>query len=183
MLFCNWLSEKDGLQPFYQVRDGKVLGATPGAAGYRLPTEAEWEWAARFQSGAMTRFTWGEALPPPAKSGNFADQSSVGLVAQVLEKYQDGYPVSSPVGSFPPNGKGLWDMDGNVAEWVHDWYDVPVDQVSAMTDPQGPAGGQHRVIRGASWAHGTVTELRLSFRDYGTEGRDDVGFRIARYLE
>jgi len=182
-LYCNWLSQKDGLQPFYQVRDGKVLGATPGAAGYRLPTEAEWEWAARHQSGAMARFTWGEALPPPAKGGNFADQSAVGLVGQVLEKYQDGYPVSAPVGSFSPNGKGLWDMDGNVAEWVHDWYDVPVEQVSAVTDPQGPAGGQHRVIRGASWAHGTVTELRLSFRDYGTGARDDVGFRIARYLE
>jgi formylglycine-generating enzyme required for sulfatase activity len=160
-----------------------VLGATPGAAGYRLPSEAEWEWAARFQSGAMVRYTWGDALPPPAKSGNFADQSAVGLVAQVLEKYQDGYSVSSPVGSFSPNGKGLWDMDGNVAEWVHDWYDVPLERVTAMTDPQGPANGEHHVIRGASWAHGTVTQLRLSFRDYGTEGRDDVGFRIARYLE
>lgn len=74
-------------------------------------------------------------------------------------------------------------LKGNVAEWIHDWYDVPVEQVTAMTDPQGPAGGQHHVIRGASWNHGTMTELRLSFRDYGIVGRDDVGFRIARYLE
>jgi formylglycine-generating enzyme required for sulfatase activity len=107
----------------------------------------------------------------------------VGYAAQVLEKYQDGYPVSAPVGSFAPNSKGLFDLDGNVAEWVHDWYDVPVEQTTPMTDPQGPAGGQHHVIRGAGWAHGTVTELRLSFRDYGMGGRDDVGFRIARYLE
>lgn len=182
-LYCNWLSERDRLQPFYQVRDGRVIGATPGAAGYRLPTEAEWEWAARQQPGGMARFAWGDALPPPAKAGNFADQSAVGLVAQVLEKYDDGFPVSAPVGSFAPNGRGLYDLDGNVAEWVHDWYDVPVEQATPMADPLGPAGGQHRVIRGASWAHGTLTELRLSFRDYGMDGRDDVGFRIARYLE
>lgn len=182
-LYCNWLSDRDRLQPFYQVRDGRVIGATPGAAGYRLPTEAEWEWAARQHAGGMARFAWGDTLPPPPKAGNFADQSAVGFVAQVLEQYQDGFPVSAPVGSFAPNGKGLHDMDGNVAEWVHDWYDVPVEQTTSMTDPQGPAGGQHRVIRGASWGHGTLTELRLSFRDYGMDPRDDVGFRIARYLE
>lgn len=182
-LYCNWLSEKDRLQPFYQVRDGRVIGATPGAAGYRLPTEAEWEWAARQQPGGMARFSWGDALPPPAKAGNFADQSAVGLVALALEKYDDGFPVSAPAGSFAPNGRGLYDLDGNVAEWVHDWYDVPVEQATPMADPLGPAGGQHHVIRGASWAHGGVTELRLSFRDYGMDGRDDVGFRIARYLE
>jgi formylglycine-generating enzyme required for sulfatase activity len=182
-LYCNWLSDKDRLQPFYQVRDGRVIGATPGAAGYRLPTEAEWEWAARFRNGVMTRYAWGDTLPPPPKAGNFADQSAVGIAAQVVEKYDDGFPVSAPVASFAPNGKGLYDLDGNVAEWVHDWYDVPVEQSAPMTDPLGPAAGQHHVIRGASWVHGNITELRLSFRDYGVDGRDDVGFRIARFLE
>ena len=73
-------------------------------------------------------------------------------------------------------------MAGNVAEWVHDYYGA-AGSVGIETDPLGPELGQFHTIRGSSWSHGAVTEMRLSFRDFGEEPRDDVGFRIARYLE
>ena len=75
-------------------------------------------------------------------------------------------------------------MGGNVAEWVNDFYDIQLGMSNkAEIDPLGPGTGKFHVIRGSSWAHGTVTELRLSYRDYNAKARDDVGFRIARYLE
>ena len=74
-------------------------------------------------------------------------------------------------------------MGGNVAEWVNDYYGIMPGGNTVETDPRGPANGEFRVIKGSSWAHGTITELRLSYRDYGDKQRDDVGFRIARYLE
>ena len=75
-------------------------------------------------------------------------------------------------------------MGGNVAEWTNDYYTIAnAPANTTLTDPMGPGKGQFHVIRGSSWAHGTVTELRLSYRDYGNEARNDVGFRIARYLE
>jgi formylglycine-generating enzyme required for sulfatase activity len=74
-------------------------------------------------------------------------------------------------------------MGGNAAEWVHDFYGAGgLGSNSAEVDPLGPTVGTYHVIRGSSWAHGTITELRLSFRDYNNIARDDVGFRIARYL-
>ena len=72
-------------------------------------------------------------------------------------------------------------MGGNVAEWTHDFY--AIGSAGEYTDPLGPDSGEYHVIRGASWAHGTVTDLRLSFRDYAIDGRKDVGFRLARYVE
>ena len=95
--------------------------------------------------------------------------------------YNDNHAVSAPVGSFMANSHGLHDLGGNVAEWTHDYYEIP-DQ-NAITDHLGPQTGEFRVIKGASWMHGTITELRLSFRDYGIEGRQDLGFRVARYAE
>jgi len=182
-LFCNWLSERDGLAPFYRVSGGEVTGVDAGAVGYRLPTEAEWAWAARTRdAGALARFAWGEGFPPPSGSGNFADQSARALIGRVLEQYNDGHAVTAPVGSFAADANGLFDMAGNATEWVHDYYDIAVTAQAAV-DPLGPADGQHRVVRGSSWAHASLTELRLSFRDYGDEARDDRGFRIARYLE
>jgi len=75
-------------------------------------------------------------------------------------------------------------MCGNAAEWVNDFYDIMVPQTEqARVDPLGPQRSDHHVIRGSSWAHGSITELRLSFRDYGSEARDDVGFRIARFID
>lgn len=74
-------------------------------------------------------------------------------------------------------------MTGNVAEWVNDYYGAAGSiGGTEEIDPLGPEAGQFHTIRGSSWAHGSVTELRLSFRDFGAEPRDDLGFRIARYL-
>jgi formylglycine-generating enzyme required for sulfatase activity len=74
-------------------------------------------------------------------------------------------------------------MGGNVAEWIHDVYAIPSANGATEVDPLGPQGGDNYVIRGASWSHSKIAELRLSHRDYGQAGRDDVGFRLARYAE
>ena len=92
--------------------------------------------------------------------------------------------MSAPVGSFKANSKGIYDLGGNVAEWVHDFYDtsITIDN-SNVPNPLGPERGDYHVIRGSSWRHGSITELRLSYRDYSDKARDDVGFRIARFLD
>lgn len=182
--FCNWLSREAGLKPFYQESGGAIAGVDATATGYRLPTEAEWEWAARSESGSGRRtFPWGDAFPPPAASENIAGQEAAELVAGHLATLDDGFAVSAPVGSFPANARGLADLGGNVAEWVHDFYEVPLPDAAPARDPLGPARGSAHVIRGPSWRHGGLVELRLAYRDQGAAGRDDVGFRFARYAE
>ena len=85
--------------------------------------------------------------------------------------------MSVAPGTYAPNVHGLYDMGGNVAEWVHDYYEIPSPEPTR--DPMGPAEGEYHVIRGSSYMSGTITELRLSYRDYGSDGRPDVGFRVA----
>ncbi|MBT6114803.1 MAG: PEGA domain-containing protein, partial [Porticoccaceae bacterium] len=125
-LFCNWLSRKDGLPEFYTVEEGRINGTNWDAHGYRLPTEAEWAWAAKVNSQSVSQvFPWANELYPPMQvSGNYADQSASGFLSFTLADYNDQYPVSAVVGSFSPNGKGLYDMSGNVAEWVNDYFDI-----------------------------------------------------------
>ncbi|MEE3279688.1 MAG: PEGA domain-containing protein [Pseudomonadota bacterium] len=182
-LYCNWLSQQEKLEPFYNVEFGKVVGFNQGAIGYRLPLEAEWAWAARHlnDESSLLRFPWGEKLPPPNRHGNYADLSAQHVVGRIIFAYNDNHIVSSPIGTFKANAKGIYDLGGNVSEWVHDYYVIPEPGISL--GPLGPPKGDYHVIRGSSWMHGTVTDLRLSFRDYGTEARRDVGFRIARFAE
>ncbi len=182
--FCNWLSQQQGLAPFYIEKDGEISGYATEALGYRLPTEAEWAWAARWQKGKMAKFLWGKALIPAQKTSNIADGSAVKNLPRVLRGYNDGFAVSAPVGSLLANDKGLYDMGGNVAEWVNDYYSIAVNvSGSVENDPVGPSKGQFKIVRGASWRHSGMTELRLSYRDYSDNARDDLGFRIARYAE
>ena len=114
---------------------------------------------------------------------NYADNSSAYVTGRVLGGYEDGFVVSAPVGSLKPNHQRLYDMGGNVAEWVHDVYSIPSANGATEVDPLGAQNGDNYVIRGASWSHSKIAELRLAYRDYGQAGRDDVGFRLARYAE
>ncbi|GAB6193332.1 SUMF1/EgtB/PvdO family nonheme iron enzyme [Desulfocastanea catecholica] len=181
--FCNWLSEKEKLDPFYKIAGGRVTGFDAHTDGYRLLSEAEWEWLAR-KAGKeqQTIFTWGNATVIPPRATNAADESAQGQVRFYVPKYRDGFSGVAPVGSFTREPSGLYDMAGNVSEWVHDVYSlVPPPQTTAI-NPLGSQAGDAHVIKGAGWRSGTITTLRPAFREGLSAGRDDVGFRIGRYL-
>jgi formylglycine-generating enzyme required for sulfatase activity len=185
--YCNWLSKRDGFKPVYKMSGSKVQSVDLNANGYRLPTEAEWAWAARAgksRNDALQKFAWGQTLTPPKGAANIADGSAAQLVARIVENYNDGYAVSAPVASFTANQHGLFDMGGNVSEWVHDYYgQSQLSAAASAPDPSGPDSGSYHVVRGSSWRHGSIVELRLSYRDYEQNLRDDLGFRLARTVE
>jgi len=184
--YLNALSVKDGLQPVYEEGPLGWVAVRPLRNGWRLPTEAEWEWAARFAGQAEgLKYPWGATLPPPDRSGNYADvQAAKVLTTRTLVTYDDGFAVSAPVGTYDANSYGIFDLGGNVAEWVQDLYSPDLlESTTRVDDPLGPESGQLHVVRGATWRSSTETDLRLAARGSGTDGREDLGFRIARNLQ
>ncbi len=183
--FCNWLSQRDKLPPAYARRGDRLELVEPATTGYRMPTEAEWEFAARFDGSRATRkYPWGNDLPVPARSGNWGDATAIYLTPVTISGYDDGFRVAAPVGSYAANPLGLHDLGSNVLEWTTDRYSIYVvgpDYTSS--DPVGPKAGDNYVIRGAGWLTGKIPELRLAVRDSGSAARPDLGFRIARYAE
>lgn len=180
--YCNWLSAQEGLTPVYEQVFQRWQPISPVPDGYRLPTEAEWVWAIRYQGRPTGRiFPWGNRMPPSRDSGNFADKSASSLVPSILPGYEDGYASTAPVGTFPANALGIYDGGGNVAEWVQDYYSVPTPGMTEpLVDFAGPRRGSNRVVRGSSWMHAGIMQLRFGYRAFGNSAQPDIGFRIAR---
>jgi formylglycine-generating enzyme required for sulfatase activity len=166
--YCDWLSLEVGLPRAYEhTGDWACNGGDPyGAEGYRLPTDAEWEYAAQWDDERV--YPWGSGAPA-CSLANFAPSD-----------YCVGW--TSPAGSYPdaPAALGLSDMAGNVWEWCNDWHTCSLG-TSPATDPTGPGSGDYRVLHGSSW-NVSGASLRCAHR-YNREpyiGNYYIGFRVAR---
>ncbi|MEK0447018.1 MAG: hypothetical protein RLZZ399_2339, partial [Verrucomicrobiota bacterium] len=184
--WANAASEKEGLTPCYKVsgsvyRTGNsdAVVCDWSANGYRLPTEAEWEVAARGGRSGK-RFPWGDTITH--SQANYYSDSGYAYDVSPTRGFHPTYgtgdlPYTSPVGSFAANGYGLKDMAGNVFQWCWDWYGT----YSGGNDPKGSAAGSSRVLRGGYWS-GDAGDARCAQRFSGTpsDAFDDYGFRLAR---
>ncbi len=164
--FCNELSGREGFPPYYRIASGRVEVLDPSGFGYRLPTEAEWEYACR--AGTTTRYCFGN---DPARLGEFAWFRGI------------SGGKTRAVGQRRPNGLGLFDMHGNVWEICGDWYGGDYYKDSPAGDPAGPVTGSNRVRRGGGRSSQEPNTRSSDRNSTPPDSRGiDMGFRLARSL-
>ena len=162
--FCRWLSKKENKT-------------------YRLPTEAQWEYACRAESEGF--FYWGDSFGRGKGYVNWCDKAANQWYMQYGYRFakivndNDSYGATAPVGSYEPNSFGLYDMHGNVWEWCQDWFGDDYYSISPAIDPSGPSGGVDRILRGGSWYDNALTCRAASRQWYNPDLRNhDAGFRV-----
>ena len=167
--FCNKMSEVEKIEPFYEISEEAV--SIVGGNGYRLPTEAEWEYACR--AGTTTKWFFGD------KESRLKEYAWCEY--PWYDRKHNGGNTTHPVGEKKPNPWGLHDMHGNVWEWCWDWYGD--FRASPANDPNGPTTGEVRVLRGGSFFDGSLVVRSASRRSYQPTFRFPmIGFRLARTL-
>jgi len=172
--YCDWLSLSEGLPRAYDHAWWECNGHDPyNAVGYRLLTEAEWEYACR--AGMQTPFNTGECLDAGTEANYHGDYPYPDCPSGPSEGW------TAPVGSYPANAFGLFDMHGNLWEWCNDWYG---SYAGDETDPPGPEAGSSRVLRGGFWSY-YAQHCRSAQRYYYYPGYSylGIGFRLARSAE
>ena len=178
--YCNFLSEIEGLEPCYDLSDSSC---DYSKNGYRLPTEAEWERAAR--GGLYFRFAGFDTISH-SQANYYADPDWYDYDYNPVSGYHPDYDqYCAPVGSFDANGYGLFDMTGNILEWCGDWYDEDYYSSSPVKDPRGPSPlvGVERILRGGSYASRPV-QCRVSLRvSWSPTTPNNGGFRVVRSSE
>jgi formylglycine-generating enzyme required for sulfatase activity len=167
--YCNWLSVKEGLKPAYTIT-GQTVNWDRSANGYRLPTDAEWEYACR--AGTSTPLFTGESISTSQANYNGSIAHNYGNIGLFRK-------ATVSTGSFPANAWGLYDMHGNVWEWCWDYYSNP--NTTPLSDPTGPASGTHRINRGGSWSSsGKLLRSAVRASDFPETAGSNLGFRLAR---
>jgi formylglycine-generating enzyme required for sulfatase activity len=162
MAFCKWLSEKEGQT-------------------YRLPTEAEWEYACR--AGTTTRYPSGDDPQTLGKVSNVVDATVKARIPdwRYMIYHSDNYAFTSPVGKSKPNAFGLHDMHGNAFQWCSDWYGEKYYAASPADDPTGPDSRSERVIRGGTWNFRPLGARSAERNKTEPDSRNcSAGFRVVR---